>query len=295
MKDSLLFFIFLLLLSGCNNKSNSIPPHSTDTAIELIVEESNPTTNNIASDDIICTAIKNYLLGKSEAAILTPTARENLTESTWPEVQCSVDGELDSPKSFNALTVKKVGNGLYKYECVCPNHGDRFIDYCTIHATLSDDGVVRIERITWDNTNETSDSFTMDKMLKNASWYDTGYGFRMPKFMTPGPNILVEEVPGEYQAWMFDNICIAFWSQLGTWATTDYPEKGSNLTKYTLVSSVSSADDNFYTGTTDNGQIWVMKKKVIDDEEPHVKALVLIYPKDRESSAKVFFDVIRKW
>ena len=114
MKVSLLFVFFMLLLSGCNDKSNSISPLSAETAIESTVEESNPTAENIDPDDIICTAIKNYLLGKSEAAILTPTAREDLTESTWPEVQCSVDGVLDSPKSFNELTVKKDGNGNYK-------------------------------------------------------------------------------------------------------------------------------------------------------------------------------------
>ena len=59
-----------------------------------------------------------------------------------------VEGMLDSPASFKDLVVRKVGAGLYKYEAVCPDHGDKFVDFTTISAHVARDGVVEIERVT---------------------------------------------------------------------------------------------------------------------------------------------------
>jgi hypothetical protein len=165
---SLLFAIFLLL--GCGSKTTQNVPtedamavSSTDTsseALENIVDSLPGDASQVKdytpkeTDDKIQDAIARFLKGDKDAVRFAERARQDLYVSTWPEVQCSVEGLLDSPASFKDLVVKKVGPGLYKYECVCPTHGDRYIDCCTISAYIARDEVVVIERIKWDDAVE---------------------------------------------------------------------------------------------------------------------------------------------
>ena len=58
---------------------------------------------------------------------------------------------LTLPRISKTLSVKKVGPGLYKYEAVCPDHGDRYVDCCTMSAHVARDGVVEIEGVKWDD------------------------------------------------------------------------------------------------------------------------------------------------
>lgn len=124
-----------------------------------------------SSDEIVQDAIARFLKGDRTAVRFTERARRNLSESSWPEVQCSVEGTLDSPSSFKNLVVKKVGAGLYKYEAVCPDHGDRYIDFCTLSAYVARDGVVEIEEVTWDNAANNPDeldSYDPTKLSKDV-------------------------------------------------------------------------------------------------------------------------------
>lgn len=124
-----------------------------------------------SSDEIVQDAIARFLKGDRTAVRFTERARRNLSESSWPEVQCSVEGTLDSPSSFKNLVVKKVGAGLYKYEAVCPDHGDRYIDFCTLSAYVARDGVVEIEEVTWDNATNNPDeldSYDPTKLSKDV-------------------------------------------------------------------------------------------------------------------------------
>lgn len=155
-----LLVLLLICYSQCGGSTDT-PPNESDVcdtayvdSVEVYEEESNfgdEYSAVVNDDDIICSAIKNYLRGDGDAVVLTRTARYSLSESTWPEVYCTDCGYLDSPASYKDLRVVKVGEGQYKYECVCPDHGTRFVDCCTIHAFLDTDGVVKIERITWDD------------------------------------------------------------------------------------------------------------------------------------------------
>ena len=174
MKTSSILLALLLMLTACGNKSNDTPQAmpAEDTTTETMeqtttetVEQTTPKpfssddeeyTRALAEapsdDDIIREGIKGFLLGKPDAAYLTDRAEADIAESSWPEVQCSVDGTLDSPRSFRNLKVKEVGPRKYKYECTCPKHGDKFVDYCTMEAYLERDGeTVFIYGITWDD------------------------------------------------------------------------------------------------------------------------------------------------
>ena len=162
MKQQILLISVLILLVGCgskptNNTYTSDEPERLDSVItsEISTESTEATLDD---DEVVLNAIRDFLLGNTKAVRFTERAKQSLCESSWPEVQCSVDGNLDSPASFKDLTVKCVGAGLYKYECTCPDHGDHYIDCCTISAHIARDGVVEIEDVTWDDSS--SESFS---------------------------------------------------------------------------------------------------------------------------------------
>ena len=150
MKQTLLLISVLFLLSGCGSKTAK-PVASDESVAPVDTLVSDVTTPDPSSDEIVQNAILKFLKGDKDAVRFTDHARQDLTESSWPEVQCSVDGNLDSPASFKDVTVRKVGPGLYKYECVCPTHDDRYIDCCTISAYIARDEVVVIEGVKWDD------------------------------------------------------------------------------------------------------------------------------------------------
>lgn len=143
----------IFMLSACGDKAVPSQISLTEKSSEEIIEQpaSENSSASLSDDDIVCEAIKNFLLGKPAAAVMSEQAKADLTESSWPEVYCSIEGVLDSPRFFKSLTVKQVAPGKYKYECICPDHGDKFVDFCTIEARITGDGkTVVIERIKWD-------------------------------------------------------------------------------------------------------------------------------------------------
>ena len=154
MKQTIILISALIFLSGCGSKTAK--PVASDESVApvdtLVSEVTDDTLSEPSSDEIVQNAIRDFLLGNQNAVRFTERAKRDLVESSWPEVQCSVEGELDSPASFKDLTVKKVGPGLYKYEAVCPTHGDKFVDFTTISAYVARDGVVVIEGVKWDDT-----------------------------------------------------------------------------------------------------------------------------------------------
>jgi len=155
MKQTLLLISALFLLSGCGSKTAKPVANDESVApVDTLVSDVSTDTSEPSSDEVVQNAILKFLKGDKDAVRFTERAKKDLYESTWPEVCCSVEGELDSPTSFKNLTVKKVGPGLYKYEAVCPTHGDRFVDFTTISAYVARDGAVEIDEVTWDDAVE---------------------------------------------------------------------------------------------------------------------------------------------
>jgi len=156
MKQTILLISALFLLSGCGSKTAK--PMANDESVApvdtLVSEVTDDTLSEPSSDEIVQNAILKFLKGDKDAVRFTERAQADLYESTWPEVQCSVEGLLDSPASFKDLVVKKVGPGLYKYECTCPTHGDRYIDFTTISAYIAPDEVVVIDGVKWEDAVE---------------------------------------------------------------------------------------------------------------------------------------------
>ena len=151
MKQTLLLISALFLLLGCGSKTaKPVANDESFAPVDTFVSDVTPPDPS-SDDEVVQNAIAKFLKGDKDAVRFTEQARQDLYESTWPEVCCSVEGMLDSPASFKDLVVKKVGPGLYKYECVCPDHGDRYIDCCTMSAHVARDGVVEIGRVQWDD------------------------------------------------------------------------------------------------------------------------------------------------
>lgn len=297
MKQTLLLISALFLLSGCGSKTakpvasdESVAP--VDTLVSDVVTDDAP--SEPSSDEVVQNAILKFLKGDKGAVRFTERAKRDLYESIWPEVQCSVKGELDSPASFKDLVVKKVGPGLYKYEAVCPTHGDRFVDFTTISAYVARDGVVEIEGVKWDDAK--SESFA--DLIGKSGWHNTDYGFRVPDIMTPSSEIWVDEVPGALYRWNYEDVCLVCWPLLGTWAVTDYPDTDSYLTEDVQVKSITyrSGDDSVFSGYATDGRIWYMKKKLTKGGEvTHAKILVLLYPKAMQSDVTKLIEVVKAW
>lgn len=297
MKKKLLLISFLAILAGCGSKTSK--PVLTKEAVpndsEISYTEEPPVydTTEPAIDDMVCNAIADFLKGDKSAIRFTEKARQDLVESTWPEVQCTVEGLLDSPASFRDLAVKPVGPGKYKFECVCPDHGDKYTDCCTISASVAPDGKVQIEAVTWDDAVE-----SLGALIDNATWYNTKYGFKAPDVMTPSSEIWVEDVPAHLYRWDYEEVCLAYWPLLGAWAVTDYPEPDSFLTESVHVRSVtySSGDGSVFSGYTSDGRVWYMKKVLLrGGEVVHAKALVLIYPKSQQSDVEKLVGIVKVW
>ena len=135
-KLPIFIIVIMAVMCGCNQKKVATTPVESET---------------MDSDTVICQHIKAYLLRNDTAVILSDSAKEDLFESSWPEVFCSVDKTLDAP--WKELTVRKVADGKYKYECICPIHGDKFVDNWTISAHI-EHGAVVIKHITMDEVKE---------------------------------------------------------------------------------------------------------------------------------------------
>ena len=298
MKQTILLISALFLLSGCGSKTShpqsSDEPVATTTDSVITADVTGDTSSEPSSDEVVQNAIAKFLKGDKGAVRFTERAKRDLYESTWPEAQCSVEGMLDSPASFKDLVVKKVGPSLYKYEAVCPDHGDRYVDCCTMSAHVAQDGVVEIDGVKWDDVK--SESFA--DLLSTVTWHDTEYGFRFPGCMTPSSEIWVDEVPGSLYRWNYEDVCLACWPLLGAWAVTDYPDTDSYLTEDVHVKSITyrSGDDSVFSGYATDGRIWYMKKKLTKGGEvTHAKILVLLYPKAMQSDVTKLIEVVKGW
>ena len=275
----------VLLSCGARTKA----PDSTLTDNSMV----EASANDGDTDTKIKTAIRNYLLGNSSAVRLTATAKSDLMESSWPEVQCSVSGDLDSPSSFKNLCVRKVGEGKYKFECTCPAHGDKFVDCTTIYASVALDGVVQIDRVIWDEAQESSQA----NGLENSGWTRTKYGFSVPDCMYGGDELFVDEVPASVITWSIDDVTLCYWPGMGAWAVTDYPDQEMFVSANTQIKNVTySSRTGVYSGYTTDGRIWYMKKHLLEGREVvHADVLVLIYPKEKQGEVSRLIDEVKRW
>ena len=143
---------------------------------------------------------------------------------------------------------------------------------------------------------QTEDTFA--DLLSKATWVNTEYGFKFPNCMTPSSEIWVDEVPAFLYRWNYEDVCLACWPLLGTWAVIEYPETGSYLTEDVHVKNITyqNGDDTVFSGYATDGRIWYMKKKLTKGGEvTHAKILVLLYPKAMQSDVTKLIEIVKGW
>lgn len=78
---------------------------------------------------------------KNPNVVLSSRAKEDLMDSSWPEIFCKRTENLD--KVGPGVVVKKVGENAYRYECKCTCGKETYVDNWIMNAVLQD-GKVKI-------------------------------------------------------------------------------------------------------------------------------------------------------
>ena len=134
--------------------------------------------------------------------------------------------------------------------------------------------------------------------MNNAKWVSTQYGFRYPDFMAPSPEVFVDDIPASVNKWDYRDVTMACWPMIGAWAVEDFPVIGSNLTEKVTIKSITykNGKGSIFSGYTNDDRIWYMHKCLVHGQSvTHVKALVVIYPKSKQSGVKKLINVVKNW
>lgn len=271
---------FALLFAGLlvNLCTFAAPPGNDDAAIKL--------------------AIRKFLINQPGGARLTERAKFDITQTTWPEVTCKVEEELDSPAGFVKLTVYRVAPGRYKYKCVCPRHGDVFVDYCTMSAYRDKRGQVWISHVSWGRNPETwvDEPSPFAKGMKSARWVAASDGVKIPSFMLPGRE---SQVNDDFFITTYDGgeVSVVCAPVIGAWAVASFPSKGNYITNYCRVMSIKKNYGNgVIEGYGTDGRIWFMKTVVMRGRvTSHLKFIAVLYPPMEESHVGPLKAMVRNW
>ncbi len=154
----------------------------------------------------------------------------------------------------------------------------------------TDDEVIKDTR---DDATDSSPS-----LFSDATWVDTGYGFSVPNIMTQSDEIWVDDVPAYLNKWNYEEVCLAHWPLLGTWAVTNYPDIDFFLTETVKIKTITyvNSSETIFSGYADDGRIWYMNKEILmGGVVDHAKVLVLIYPKEMQSDVEELIDIVKRW
>ena len=134
--------------------------------------------------------------------------------------------------------------------------------------------------------------------MNKAKWVSTAYGFRHPDFMTESPEVFVDDIPASVNKWVYQDVTMACWPMLGTWAVDNFPAIGSYLTENVTIKSITykNSKGSIFSGYTNDDRIWYLHKCFIYGQAvTHVKALVVIYPSSKQTSMKKLINVVKNW
>lgn len=134
--------------SAVNASIDSVAEEVAEEAVDPVVmadefvEETVVQLSSEKKEEIIKQELAKYIQRKPSNVTLSPKAKSGLFESTWPEIYCNVEGYLESPT--DDLWVDKIGEGRYRYSCICSCERETYVDNWIIYAICDDDGMVTI-------------------------------------------------------------------------------------------------------------------------------------------------------
>ena len=157
-------------------------------------------------------------------------------------------------------------------------------------AQIEEDNVTKASSLP-DETNSLSD------YMEKGHWTSTEGGFKVPAIMNSTPEVFVDEIPASVKEWYHGNVSICYWPLLGVWAVDEYPDIGRYVSKSVKISSItySNKSGSVFSGYTNDGRIWYMKKRISGGEVPHAHILVLIYPKTMTSDLMKLIEEVKAW
>ena len=128
---------------------------------------------------------------------------------------------------------------------------------------------------------------TFNNKLNSASWIKHYTGFSYPDFFK-NTTCFVDDVPGEVEIYSWEDVKVCYWPFLGNWSTLDdFPYEGIYISPTDKVKNVvyTARNKEIFSGYTENNDIYYLKRKIIPDEVPHGRFLVLIHPSSYKGDA----------
>lgn len=126
-----------------------------------------------------------------------------------------------------------------------------------------------------------------ERKYNSASLVKHTTGFNYPDFFE-STTCFVDDVPGDVEIYYWEDVKICYWPFLGNWSTLDeFPNEGTYISPTDKVKNVvyTATKKGIFSGYTDKGNIYYLKRKIIPDEVPHGKVLVLIHPSSYKGNA----------
>ena len=167
------------------------------------------------------------------------------------------------------------------------------------NAVLSGDS---IEAVINEPTEEAipAETASLADQLASAEWTPVdGAGFSYPSFMTRSERAITD-VPATVNTYAWKKLELGYWPLIGSWAVSNdnFPVKGNYLTEDDFVEDVTykAEEKGIFSGHTDDGRIFYMKKKINRaGEVNHVAVLVIVYPEENQADVQRFIEMIKEW
>ena len=167
------------------------------------------------------------------------------------------------------------------------------------NAVLSGDS---IEAVINEPTEETipAETASLADQLASTEWTPVdGAGFSYPSFMTRSERAITD-VPATVNTYTWKKLELGYWPLIGSWAVSNdnFPVKGNYLTEDDFVEDVTykAEDKGIFSGHTDDGRIFYLKKKINrEGEVNHVAVLVIVYPEENQTDVQRFIEMIKEW
>ena len=167
------------------------------------------------------------------------------------------------------------------------------------NAVLSGDS---IEAVINEPTEEAipAETASLADQLASAEWTPVdGAGFSYPSFMTRSERAITD-VPATVNTYTWKRLELGYWPLIGSWAVSNdnFPVKGNYLTEDDFVEDITykAEEKGIFSGHTDDGRIFYMKKKINRaGEVNHVAVLVIVYPEENQADVQRFIEMIKEW
>ena len=185
--------------------------------------------------------------------------------------------------------------GYFLWQHFHTNEGDGFLTGDSIEAVAIDPAEEEDP-----SESQPAETVSIAEQLASVKWTSVeGAGFSYPSFMTRSERAITD-VPATVNTYTWKRLELGYWPLIGSWAVSNdnFPVKGNYLTEDDFVEDVTykAEEKGIFSGHTDDGRIFYMKKKINRaGEVNHVAVLVIVYPEENQADVQRFIEMIKEW